>query len=384
MDILISGASVAGPALAFWLDRHGHRTTVVERSPELRDGGFGVDFRGEAHLTVLRRMGILDDIRAHATNMGPQVVVDESGRELARLPGGFMSGDVEIRRGDLARIMYDRTRDRTEYVFGDTVTSLTQTGGGVDVAFRHGQARTFDLVVGADGLHSTTRRLAFGPEERYLTYLGYHFAGVELRDNPFGLDRTGLIFNAPERGVMVGPTSASFVFPAPAPLDRGDARSVVRERFAHVGWEVPRLLDLMDDADDVYFDSISRVDVDRWSNGRVVLLGDAAYGATVGGMGTGAAMIGAYVLAGELATQADHTTAFARYEDVLRPYALGCQKLAGNAGPFLAPATDTRIRRRNRMYRALGWKPLSGLFNKLTTRAANAITLKDYPARVSG
>ncbi|WP_433264399.1 FAD-dependent monooxygenase [Actinosynnema sp. CS-041913] len=379
MDILISGASVAGPAVALWLNRYGHTTTVVERAPVLRDGGFGVDFRGEAHLTVLRRMGILDEVRERATHMGAQVVVDGTGREVARLPGEAFSGDVEIRRGDLARLMYERTRDRTDYVFGDTVTSLKETRTGVDVTFRNAAPRTFDLVIGADGLHSTIRRLAFGPEEQYLTYLDHHIAAFELVGNPFGLDRSGLIYTEPNRCVLVGPTSASFVFPAPVQLARDDARRVLADVFDGAGWEVPRLLELLERSDDLYFDSISRIDVGRWSSGRVVLLGDAAYGATVGGLGTGAAIVGAYVLAGELAAaRDDHVTAFANYEHELRRYVEGGQKLARDAGRFLAPPTEARIRQRNRMYRVLNTRLLSGFFNRMTTKAANAVKLKDY------
>ncbi|MBB5955351.1 2-polyprenyl-6-methoxyphenol hydroxylase-like FAD-dependent oxidoreductase [Saccharothrix tamanrassetensis] len=379
MDILISGASVAGPAVALWLNRYGHRTTVVERSPVLRDGGFGVDFRGEAHLTVLRRMGILDEVHRHATGMGAQVVVDGEGRELARLPADAFSGAVEIRRGDLSRLMWERTRDRSEYIFGDTITSLTETRSGVDVTFRKSAPRTFDLVVGADGLHSVVRRLAFGPEERYLTYLGHHIAGVELAGNPFGLDRTGLIYTEPNRGVLVNPTSATFIFPAPAPLDRDDAHRVLAEVFGDAGWEVPRLLKQLTRAEDLYFDSISRVDVGRWSSGRIVLLGDAAYGATVGGLGTGAAMVGAYVLAGELATaRDDYVVAFSAYESELRRYVEGGQKLAAGAGKFMAPPTEAKIRQRNRMYRVLNSRLLSGFFAKMTVRAANAIRPKDY------
>ena len=387
--ILVSGASVAGPALAYWLGRYGFRPTVVERAPALRGGGFAVDFRGEAHMSVLERMGILDEVGRLQTNMGEQVVVDDAGRRLASLPAHFMSGEVEILRGDLSRILYERSKDTTEYVFGDSIASIAESDDGVHVTFERGAPRTFDLVVGADGLHSNVRRLVFGDESKFLGFLGYYVAGFDM-PNYLDLDHTGLLYNVPGKLADISSARdnteaiAGFVF-ASEPLEY-DYRDVERQKeivahtYAGVGWEVPRLIEAMWDAPDFYFDSISRIDMDRFSKGRVALLGDAGYGATLGGMGTGLAVVGAYVLAGELAVaNGDHRAAFARYEEEIRDYARGCQKLAKDAGPFLAPATSRKIRRRNRAYRMLSFRPLAGVFNRMTTRAANAITLKDYP-----
>ncbi|MEU5237553.1 FAD-dependent monooxygenase [Streptomyces lydicus] len=163
LKVLISGASVAGPALAYWLHRHGFQATIVERAPALRDGGYAVDFRGEAHLTVLRRMGILADLERVRTGTGSMSYVNSAGKPQAELPADMFAGDIEILRGDLARILYDATRQHTEYVFGDSVTSLAEDAHGVTVSFEHGAPRRFDLVIGADGLHSTTRRLARQP-----------------------------------------------------------------------------------------------------------------------------------------------------------------------------------------------------------------------------
>jgi 2-polyprenyl-6-methoxyphenol hydroxylase-like FAD-dependent oxidoreductase len=387
-DLLISGASIAGPALAYWLGRYGFSPTVVERAPALRGGGFAVDFRGEAHMSVLKRMGILEEVRRLQTNMGEQIVVDETGKRLLALPASFMSGEVEIARGDLSRIMYERTKDTTEYIFGDSIASMTETTDGVHVTFERGAPRTFDLVVGADGLHSNTRRLAFGPEVQFISFLGHYIASFDL-PNYLNLDHAGLIYNDPGKEADIGSAregtkaSAGFVFASePLDYDRHDPeqqKRILADIYADVGWEVPRLIEAMWDAPDLYFDSISRIDMDHWSKGRVVLLGDAGYGATVGGMGTGTAMVGAYVLAGELAAAGgDHRSAFARYEAEIRDYAKGCQKLANNAGPFLAPPTRWKIWRRNQVYRMLSSRTLSGVFNKMTTKAASAITFKDY------
>jgi 2-polyprenyl-6-methoxyphenol hydroxylase-like FAD-dependent oxidoreductase len=388
-NILISGAGIAGPALAYWLGRYGFQCTVVERAPALREGGYAVDFRGPAHLGVLQRMGILEEVRRRQTNMGEVTVVDAAGKPLLRLPSSFMSGEVEVLRGDLSRILYDSTRDTTEYIFGDSIASLHETSADVEVTFEHGASRTFDMVVGADGMHSRVRVLAFGPEAVFIRHSGYAIADFTI-SNVLGLDHAGLIYNEPGRGVMVtsarNPAEASvgLVFASGA-LD-GDLDGIERQKallaetFRGMQWHVPRLIEAMWDVPDLYFDTISQVHIDHFSSGRVVLLGDAGYGATVGGLGTGLAIVCAYVLAGELAAaNGDYRTAFTRYEDEIRDYGRGCQKIGDGVGPFLAPRTRAAIWRRNQMYRLLSLGPLVGVFNRLTTKAASAITLKGYP-----
>ncbi|MFF9281054.1 FAD-dependent monooxygenase [Streptomyces griseosporeus] len=390
LNVLISGASVAGPALALNLARYGARVTVVEKAPALRGGGFAVDFRGHVHRTVLTAMGIRDDVHAHQTHMGRQIVVDADGTPRVDLPAEMMSGDVEILRGDLSRIMYERTKDTVEYVFGDSVATLTQNDGGVDVTFEHGAPRRFDLVVGADGLHSLTRRLVFGDESRYLRFLDHYVAGFAL-PNHLGLERTGRVYSEPGRAIALGHSGgdpdragALLVFRSERlAYDRRDTaaqKKILAERFAGMGWEAPAVLTALENTEDLYFDAIAQIHVDRLVEGRVALLGDAGYGATMGGMGTGAAIVGAYVLAGELALAGgDHRTAFAEYEARIRPFAKGCQKISGNAGPFFAPATERGIRNRDRMYRLLASRPLARFFKRLTEKAATDIRLREYP-----
>jgi 2-polyprenyl-6-methoxyphenol hydroxylase-like FAD-dependent oxidoreductase len=396
LHLLISGASIAGPALALQLARRGARVTVVEKAPALRPGGFAVDFRGHVHRKVLQDMGIWDEVHARQTHMGVQSVVDADGATRVDLPAALMSGDVEIPRGDLATIMYERTKDLAgvEYVFGDSIASLDETPTGVDVTFEQGAPRTFDLVVGADGLHSRTRTLAFGDESRYLRYLGYYVAAFDV-PNHLGLHRTARLYSDPGRMVSLGNADgvpshagASLVFSSAERLDydRRDLaqqQKILTERYRGMGWEAERVLEALarlSSVDELYFDAIAQIHIDRLSTGRVVLIGDAGYGATMGGMGTGAAIVAAYVLAGELAAaHGDHRTAFAAYEAGFRDFAKGCQKIAGNAGPFLAPPTERALRRRDRTYRILGSRPLAGLFKKLTEKAATDITLRDYP-----
>jgi 2-polyprenyl-6-methoxyphenol hydroxylase-like FAD-dependent oxidoreductase len=386
--ILVSGAGVAGPTLAYWLARHGFRPTVVERAPALREGGQAVDFRGPAHRSVLQRMGLWDEIQQHQTRMGEHRFVDAAGETLVTLPASFMSGEVEILRGDLVRILHERTKSEAEYLFGDAITQLTATEAGVDVSFERGAPRRFDLVIGADGLHSGVRALAFGDEPAALRFLGYYLATFRA-PNHLGLDRCGVAFRVPGRSAGLasygrgGEARASFVFASP-PLvyDRRDGaaqRRLVREAYRGVGWEVPRLLEAMDAAGDLYFDSVSMVRLRRCTRGRVALVGDAAYGGTLGGMGTGAAIIAAYVLAGELAAaRGDHRVAFPRYEARIQDYARGCQKGAERVGSFFAPRSRAGLWCQERLYRALTSRWLRGALDRLTTSAAAGIELPDY------
>jgi 2-polyprenyl-6-methoxyphenol hydroxylase-like FAD-dependent oxidoreductase len=389
LNVLVSGASIAGPALAYWLRRYGCAVTVVERAPTLRPGGQAVDFKGQTHRQVLERMGILDQVRRAQTARTDLVVVDEHDRRLATIPGEFTGGDLEVLRGDLATLLYQRTAATCRYLFGDSITALTQTASGVEVAFQQAAPGSFDLVVGADGIHSNVRRLAFGPEERFVRFLGHYYAvvggyGGRGAAAPSPQRGTGLLYNRPGRLAWVGGPKAPtmYVFASPQlDYDRDDLaqqKRIVAAAFAGVGWQVPGLLRALPDAPEFYLDSISKVELERYTSGRVALVGDAAYGNTLGGFGTGLALVGAYVLAGELAAAGgDHRAAFGRYDQQLHRYAKIARK--GNAGRFLAPPTPARIRLRNWTFRfSLPLRLLLGV----TDRYATDIDLRDYPKEV--
>ncbi|GAA2035879.1 FAD-dependent monooxygenase [Catenulispora yoronensis] len=389
-NILISGAGIAGPTLAYWLRRQGCRVTVVERSGFLRDSGGAVDFRGE-QVKLLKAMGILGAVKAHETAMGAEVVVDAEGRELVAFPAALFSGEVEIERGDLARILYDLTSSDVEYVFGDWIVGLDQGEeiGGVEVTFAGGGVQRYDLVVGADGLHSGVRRLVFGEEADFRRDLGWVIAGCAA-PNDLGLDHEGRIYNVPGRGVMVSSArdreqaGVGFVFHAPGlKYDRDDVaqqKALVAETFADAGWQTPILIERLAQAQDLYFDTLSQIHMERWASGRVVLLGDAAWCAGPGGSGTGMAMMGAHVLAGELAAaDGDYRKAFAEYEKALRPAVKIGQKQGKGAGGFLAPIDDKKIKSRNKAYKMLSRRYAAGIFNWLTARAANAVEYREYP-----
>ena len=393
-NILISGASVAGPALAFWLRRYGFTPTVVERSPQLRGGGYAVDFRGAAHLSVLAKMGLLDQIRAQQTHLAATTYVRADGTPAAAMPAEIFAGDVEILRGDLGRILHQATSDGTEYLFGDSITGLEQRADGVRVSFCHAAPRVFDLVIGADGLHSNVRRLSFPDRPGSVHDLGLYVSIFSVADS-FGLDHSGLLYSEPGRTAAVfstrqtGRAVAQFFFAAPdGPgfrydyRDIGQQQEIVARACAGMGWHVPVLLGQMAAADDFYFDSVSQVHLDRWSAGRAALIGDAGYAAGPGGNGTGTAVVAAYVLAGELAAaRGDYRAAFDRYEQRLRPYVARGQKQARGGRDFLAPATEQAIRRRDRLFRVLRYLPAKPLVRYLSARTATAIKLPSYRAQ---
>jgi 2-polyprenyl-6-methoxyphenol hydroxylase-like FAD-dependent oxidoreductase len=344
-NVLISGASIGGTTLAYWLNRHGFNVTVVERAPGLRAGGQALDVRGPA-LEVAERMGVLGELRGRTTGMRGMSMVDGAGTELfstteQTFTGGAVdSPDIEVMRDDLCEVLYRAAVGDVEYLFGDSIAAIGQDDDGVQVTFERGAPRTFDLVVGADGLHSNVRRLVFGAESEFITHLGTYLA-VFTAPNFLDLDHWqvfcqggtvgGGIMSArdnAEARVYVGFESAE-----PLDYDVRDTRQqrrILAERLAGAGWEFPRALTYMWDAPDFHFDSMSQIHLDDWSRGRVVLLGDAGYcGSPLSGQGTSMAMVGAYVLAGELAAaDGDHRAGFAAYQGELADYVAGNQRLA--------------------------------------------------------
>ncbi|MGI3783573.1 MAG: FAD-dependent monooxygenase [Janthinobacterium lividum] len=396
--VLVSGAGIAGEALAFWLRRGGFMPTVLEVAPALRPGGQAVDLRG-AGRTVVERMGLMEAARALVVPQRGIAFVDARGRHRAEMAVGDLDGDgivseIEVLRGDLAQLLHDANADDVEHVFGRRVTAVRDIAGGVEVTFDDGTLRDFDLVVGADGPHSGVRALAFGPEGRFVRPVGGYTAWFTAPDEG-GLDGWLEMFNAPG-GLVVsvrpdrvpGQVKAGLSF-ASAPLDhdrhdRSAARRLLAERFAGLGWRTPGLVDAAGSADDFYFDSINQVHLNSWSTGRVVLVGDAACcPSALTGMGTSLALVGAYVLAGELAlAHGNHETAFAAYEARMRPYARHGQELPPGGMKGYAPQTARAISNRVLGVRLMTSRPLRSLAKKVLFSRADAIDLPDYPALV--
>ncbi|WP_026424811.1 FAD-dependent monooxygenase [Actinokineospora inagensis] len=384
--VLVAGASIAGPALAHWLRRRGAEVTVVERAPELRPGGQAVDARGVAK-EVIERMGLDAAVRAACTDTAGAYTVDANGQVLETFRAdddggdGFIA-DIEILRGDLSRVLYDDTRDGVDYIFGDRIAELTQDAAGVDVVFAGGDRRRFDLVVGADGLHSGLRAMVFGPHERFLRHLGHVLAFYSV-PNEFGLDRWLLEYQDQESGrsALLRPIQdatramAMFYFTsADFAVDHRDVaaqKAMLRARMAGLGWLTQDILAHLDDTPDFYLDQVAQVVLDRWSSGRVGLLGDAAFSSSpMSGQGTGLALVGAYLLAGELAAAGwDPDAGFAGYEARMRSFVEANQEIGRlNArsrdipGPAAEPGPDF----------ASEW------FTDLVGRALNGVELPDY------
>ncbi|WP_199442421.1 FAD-dependent monooxygenase [Umezawaea beigongshangensis] len=390
-SVLISGASISGPALAHWLNAAGWDTTVVERFDGLREAGQNVDVRGAAR-EVVRRMGLRDAVLAARTGERGTALVDGSGRTVAAFPGDATAVDgataeLEILRGELSRVIVDSTRPDTEYVFGDQITGLNDTGDRVEVSFLHSAPRSFDVVVIAEGLTSRTRSLVL-PQARihhlglYMAYLTvprtaedddwwrwYHAPDqrqVTLRPDNLGTVRATLAFMTNVRGLEN--------------LDQRDQTALLRETFADAGWVTPRVLDALDAAP-YYFDAIGQVRLPSWSRGRVGLVGDAAYcAAPLSGTGTSLALVGAYVLASELATRPDHADAFAAFERKMRPYVAGAQALPPGAPGFAYPRTRAGITALRTAGRLLGSRPAQrlALADRLAKTSADDVDLPDF------
>ncbi|OBB93144.1 FAD-binding protein [Mycobacterium sp. 852002-30065_SCH5024008] len=370
-DVLISGASVAGATAAYWLGRHGYSVTVVERHPGPRPGGQAIDVRGPA-LGVLERMGLLAAAQKRKTQIRGASVVDRDGNELSRdtestpTGGPIDSLDIELLRDDLVELLYGASQWTAEYIFDDTITGLDDDGAAVNVTFERAPARSFDLVVGADGLHSNVRRLVFGPEDQFIERLDT-YAAIFTVPNFLDLDywQTWHYGDSTMAGVYSARNNSEAramlgFMDTDLRIDYRDTEAQFAElerRMADDGWVRPQLLEYMRGAPDFYFDEMSQIKMDRWSKGRVALVGDAGYCCSpLSGQGTSVALLGAYILAGELATAGDdYELGFANYHKEFNDYVKRNQWLVVDNIPGGAPIPQ-----------------------EVFDRIVSSITLKDY------
>lgn len=406
MQVLISGASIAGPVLAYWLRRHGFTPTVVERAPGLRKtGGHAVDLFRPA-MEVVERMGVLAQVTERRTGTERMTWTME-GRErplevdVGRLMRAFSDRHVEIMRDDLSEVFVDEATRGIEYVYGDSIAGMDEDADGVTVRFEHAKARRFDLVIGADGLHSNVRRLVFGEERRYSEYIGAHLAVVSV-PNYRELGDEALVYGDVGRlaGLYsarhLGDARAVFLWRSP-PLevhhrDVARQKELLRAAFAGVGWEVPRIFAELERTPAFYFDAITQLRMETWSRGRVSLVGDAGYspGPAVGGS-TSLAVVGAYVLAGELAAAGgDHVRGFANYEAAMIDYVRRSRAFALRAARHLVPNSRFALWAQSSVLWLLSHAPsrvaraITGL-GRDGVRIHDTFALKDYggvsPAR---
>lgn len=393
--VLISGASIAGPALAFWLRRYGFDVTIVERSAEVRGGGYNIDIRGAA-VDVVKRMGLYDDLEARRTPAQDIAFVDKDGVEVASInTADYVSqvnpDDLEIARGEVTTVLFEHTKGDVEYVFGDSIESLDMHEGGVDVTFRHGSPRTFDIVVGADGIHSNTRRLVFGEESQFSRYLGYTVAIFTIDELPSGFQKSTM-YNVPGLAAAFGqiipggPGQAFFAFKQDDPdaLREADFEGqcdLLARAYKDQGWKIPEIVEAMRSTNDLYFDSVGQIRMDTWSKDRVVLVGDSCFApAFLSGQGTSMALIGAYCLATALAKNPDYSVAFAEYDRQCRDYMVKSQDLALSSSLTVLPATEEALQQRNEVLRTLASRKEAGGGDELgaaTREASNAITLPE-------
>jgi 2-polyprenyl-6-methoxyphenol hydroxylase-like FAD-dependent oxidoreductase len=394
--VLISGAGIAGPALAFWLNKNGYRATIVELAEGIRPGGQTVDLRG-AGGDVVERMGLIDQMRARSLEQRGVAWIKADGSRRADMPvtafnGNGLVSKLEILRGDLVDVLYQVTKAETDYRFGTRIEELSQSEDAVTATLSDGSTMSADLVVGCDGPHSAVRRLVFGPEEQFVRPLGGYNAWFTAPDT-VGLDGWYLMYQAPGLNASMRPShdpalcKAGLAFRSdPVAYDRRNAdeqRALLATHFAGAGWQCDALLSAAQGADDFYFDAFAQVHMPTISQGRVTLVGDAGYCASpLSGMGTSLALVGSYVLAGELGPAVSLDVerikaALQRYEAVMRPYIDRCQDLPNGIDGYLPKSASDIVITAQVMNWMQRW-PFRAFAEKKWFTTADAIDLPDY------
>jgi 2-polyprenyl-6-methoxyphenol hydroxylase-like FAD-dependent oxidoreductase len=371
--VLISGAGIAGPTLAYWLAHYGVEPTVVEKAPRLRTGGYIIDFWGLG-FDIADRMGLLPELRRKGYMVREVRIVDRSGKRIAGFPASAFARIaqnryISIARGDLAASIFGAIQGKVEIIFNDSVARIEQARQGVHVVFESGRVGNFDLVVGADGLHSRVRELVFGPQSQFEKYLGYKVAAFDVcgyrpRDELVYVMYTEVGQQVGRFAMYGDRTMFLFIF-ADQEMDRaatGDLqaqKALLRSRFRKSGWECPHILEALDTSNEIYFDRVSQIRMNSnpgsWTRDRVTLVGDAAFCVSLlAGQGSALAMAASYILAGELyRASGDYQTAFAQYQKRFEPLVLKKQKGALRFGGAFAPKSKFSMFLRNQVMNLL-------------------------------
>jgi len=359
--ILISGAGIAGLTLAYWLHKSGFIPTVVEHYPKLREGGYLIDFFGVG-IDVAEKMEIIPDLEKHHIPIREMTFVGDRGQRLGGLRADKIRKLVNNRaynflRSDLAKVIYSKVAKDVEVIFGSSITGIEQKESQVNVTFSNCAPRSFDLVIGADGLHSNVRKLLFGDESNFVKYLGYYTASYSFRNYQIKEDEF-LSFTVPGKQVALYTVKerqlAFFLFSQGWKFENGssfnqDKKWILQNEFGKLGWECKDILYWMNLVEDFYFDEVSQVKLPRWSQGRVALVGDACgCPSLLSGQGSTLAMTGAYVLANELKrSQGDFQKAFEEYERTMRPFIESKQELAQQFASSFLPRNQLGLWLRN-------------------------------------
>jgi 2-polyprenyl-6-methoxyphenol hydroxylase-like FAD-dependent oxidoreductase len=394
MKIIINGAGIAGPTLAWWLRHYGFEPTLVEEAPALRKGGYVIDFWGIGY-DIAEKMDLMPMIERAGYRMQELRLVGDHGQRLGGFSGKVMRDltdgrYISLARSDLAAAIYGQIEGKVETIFSDSVAGIEPRQNGVHVTFERSASRDCDLVIGADGLHSAVRRLIFGPQEQFERHLGYEVAAFEMQGYRPRDELVYVSYSEPGKqaarfALHDDRTLFLFVFrdelsDQPAPRDDEAKKNILREVFGDAEWECPKILAALDKVEHIYFDRVSQIRINRWSEGRVALIGDAAYcPSLLAGEGAGLAMSGAYVLAGELEKAGgDYQTAFARYEQLMRPFIEEKQKAAASFASSFAPKTEFGVYLRNLATRAMAIPFIAKLLMGRMIR--DNISMPDYAA----
>ena len=390
-NILISGAGIAGVSLAFWLKKFGFNPTIVELSPKLREGGYAIDFMGAGY-DVAEKMGLIPALEKVDMDISKLVFVDENNREKGsmnyrKIKKLMNNRALTFLRSDLAKVIYSSLDKDVEIIFGDTITKIDQDDEKVDVIFRSGLTRSFDLVVGADGLHSNVRNLIFGSEQQFEKYYGYYTSSFTIENFSYE-GRAFSMFNVPFKQVAIYSYSENriatfFMFTSPEKLsyehnDVEKQKQILKNEFMNIGWKCAEVLSKIDSTSDFYFDSISQIKMENWSKGRITLVGDACdCPSLLSGKGSTLAMVGAYILAGELKlANGDYKTAFDQYENILKPFMEKKQKAAQSFAKSFIPKSNFGIWLRNIAFKLMSLPFIAKLL--LNQFKDKGLKLKDY------
>jgi 2-polyprenyl-6-methoxyphenol hydroxylase-like FAD-dependent oxidoreductase len=390
-NILISGAGIAGTTLAFWLKRFGFNPVIIEIAPKLREGGYAIDFMGAGY-DVAEKMGIVTQLKKVDIDFSKLSFVDKNDKEKGTMNyqkiKNFLNGRAfTLLRSDLAKVIYDSLGKDIEVIFGDTISNIEQYDDKVVVTFRSGVKRNFDLLIGADGLHSNVRNLVFGKETQFEQYYGYYTSSYTI--NHFSVGNNAFsMYNVPYKQVAIysnkeNQTTTFFIFTSPEklssqPVSIEKQKQILKAEFENSGWKCPQLLSEVDSATDFYFDSISQIRMEKWSKGRISLVGDACYcPSLLSGKGSTLAMVGAYVLAGELKeANGNYQEAFEQYQILFKPFMDKKQQAARFFAKSFIPKSNFGIWLRNTVFKLMSVSIFSKLF--LSQFKDSELRLKEY------